>query len=77
MCNFYEVLLLLIKSCISLPTHLKLQNDDTEDLLNKAKGHFKDTVKSVVKIIIELQNPYIKTQMFSSRNMVKYMEQNK
>ena len=77
MCNFYEVIVSLITSCLTLPPYLKPQSEESNDVLSKARDHFKLNVKQIVKILIELQNPFIKTQMFSCANMVKYMDQNK
>lgn len=77
MCNFYEVVVSLATSCLTLPPYLKPQVEESNDVLSKARDHFKINVKQIIKILIELQNPFIKTQMFSCANMVKYMEQNK
>lgn len=76
MCNFYEVITSLIKSCITQPEYLKPRVEETNDIISKAKDHFKINVRQIVKILIELQNPFIKKQMFSCASMVKYMEQN-
>ena len=75
-CNFYEILLTIVKGCIQLPPHLKPQIESSDDQLSKANDKFKQSVKDTIKIIIALQNPYIKTQMFSNSLMIKYMEQN-
>ena len=76
LCNFYELLVNTVRNCIQLPKHLQAQNDDTKSVEVNANKLFKENVKSVIKIIIELQNPYIKTQMFNSPTMLKYMKQN-
>ena len=76
LCNFYELLVNTVRNCIQLPKHLQAQNDDTKSAEVNADKLFKDSVKSVIKIIIELQNPYIKTQIFSCPTMLKYMKQN-
>ena len=76
LCNFYELLVNTVRNCIQLPKHLQAQNDDTKSVEVNANRLFKENVKSVIKIIIELQNPYIKTQIFSSPTMLKYMNQN-
>ena len=76
LCNFYELLVNTVRNCIQLPKHLQAQNDDTNSVEVNADKKFKDSVKSVIKIIIELQNPYIKTQIFTCPTMLKYMKQN-
>ena len=76
LCNFYELLVNTVRNCIQLPKHLQAQNDDTKSVEVNANKLFKDSVKSAIKIIIELQNPYIKTQIFSTPTMLKYMKQN-
>ena len=78
MCNFYEMLVNMVRSCIQLPKHLLPENDDDIVSLEiKADKYFKESVKNAIKIIIELQNPYIKTQIFRCPSMLKYMQQNK
>ena len=76
LCNFYELLVNTVRNCIQLPKHLQAQNDDTKSVEVNANKQFKDSVRSAIKLIIELQNPYIKTQIFSSPTMLKYMKQN-
>ena len=76
LCNFYELLVNTVRGCIQLPKHLQPQNDDTNSLEIKADKKFKESVKDAIKLIIELQNPYIKTQIFSCPTMLKYMKQN-
>ena len=56
--------------------HLQAQNDDIKSVEMNADKLFKDSVRIVIKVIIEQQNPYIKTQIFSSPTMLKYMKQN-
>ena len=76
LCNFYELLVNTVRNCIQLPKHLQAKNDDVKSVEMNADKLFKDSVRSVIKIIIEQQNPYIKTQIFSSPTMLKYMKQN-
>ena len=77
LCNFYELLVNTVRNCIQLPKHLQAQNDDTKSVEVNADKKFKEAVRSVIKLIIELQNPYIKTQIFANPTMLKYMNQNK
>ena len=60
LCNFYELLVNTVRGCIQLPKHLQPQNDDTNSLEIKADKKFKESVKDAIKLIIELQNPYIR-----------------
>ena len=76
LCNFYELLVNTVRNCIQLPKHLQAQNDDIKSVEMNADKLFKDSVRIVIKVIIEQQNPYIKTQIFSSPTMLKYMKQN-
>ena len=76
LCNFYELLVNTVRNCIQLPKHLQAQNDDIKSVEMNADKLFKDSVRKVIKVIIEQQNPYIKTQIFSSPTMLKYMKQN-
>ena len=76
LCNFYELLVNTVRNCIQLPKHLQAKNDDIKSVEMNADKLFKDSVRSVIKIIIEQQNPYIRTQIFSSPTMLKYMKQN-
>ena len=76
LCNFYELLVNTVRNCIQLPKHLQAKNDDVKSVEMNADKLFKDSVKIVIKTIIEQQNPYIKTQIFSSPTMLKYMKQN-
>ena len=76
LCNFYELLVNTVRNCIQLPKHLQAQNDDVKSVEMNADKLFKDSVRIVIRTIIEQQNPYIKTQIFSSPTMLKYMKQN-
>ena len=76
LCNFYELLVNTVRNCIQLPKHLQAQNDDVKSVEMNADKLFKDSLRVVIKVIIEQQNPYIKTQIFSSPTMLKYMRQN-
>ena len=76
LCNFYELLVTTVRGCIQLPKHLQPQIDDVKSVEVNADRQFKESVKNAIKIIIELQNPYIKTQIFSCPTMLKYMKQN-
>ena len=76
LCNFYELLVNTVRNCIQLPKHLQAKNDDVKSVEMNADKLFKDSVRIVIKTIIEQQNPYIKTQIFSSPTMLKYMKQN-
>ena len=75
MCNFYEILMSIIKSSITLPPNLKNKSEEEENLI-KANNTFKNSVKQIIKILIELQNPYIRSQIFSSPSVLEYMEKN-
>ena len=75
-CNFYEILMNIVRSCIQLPPHLRPKEEDNDDVLTKGNQQLKKKVCDIIKILIDLQNPYISTQMFSSPHMIKYMEQN-
>ena len=76
LCNFYELLVNTVRNCIQLPKHLQAKNDDVKSVEMNADKLFKESVRIVIKVIIEQQNPYIKTQIFYSPTMLKYMKQN-
>jgi len=81
MCNFYELL-------IEIVSLNKNDNDwemaqsgmtgfkDDFDFGEKEK-YFMESVPKVIKIIIEMQNPDIKRQIFNCPIFLKYMEKNK
>ena len=81
MCNFYELL-------IEIVSLNKNDNDwemaqsgmtgvkDDFDFGEKEK-YFMESVSKVIKIIIEMQNPDIKRQIFNCPIFLKYMEKNK
>ncbi len=75
-CNFYEILMNIVRNCIQLPPHLRPKEEDNDDVLTKGNQQLKKKVYDIVNILIKLKNPYISTQMFSSHNMIKYMKQN-
>ena len=78
MCNFYEML-------VDILTFSKNDRDtgigysrmgDDFDTGDKEK-YFIESVSKVIKIIIEMQNPDIKRQIFNCPMFLKYMEKNK
>ena len=77
LCNFYELLVNTVRNCIQLPKHLQAQDNDIKSVEANADKKFKESVRNAIKLIIELQNPYIKTQIFGNPTMLKYMNQNR
>ena len=75
MCNFYEILMNIIKTSINLPPNLKNKGEEEENLI-KANTAFKNSANQIIKILIELQNPYIRQQIISSPSVTDYMEKN-
>ena len=79
MCNFYEML-------VEILTYSPSSNQwggyggkkfgDNFDTGDKSK-YFMESVSKVIKIIIEMQNPDIKRQIFNCPMFLKYMEKNK
>ena len=77
--NFYEILVDIItinptKSASKLFRTIK-NEDDFEG--GEQEKYFIESVSKVIKIIIEMQNPDIKRQIFNCSSMLKYMEKNK
>ena len=66
MCNFYELLI----EIVSL-------NKSDNDWEMAQSGKTVESVSKVIKIIIEMQNPDIKRQIFNCPIFLKYMEKNK
>ena len=66
----------IVRNCIQLPPHLRPKEEDNDDVLTEGNQQLKKKVYDIVNILIKLKNPYISTQIFSSHNMIKYMNQN-
>ena len=81
MCNFYEILMNIIcvnymKSSSKIMSSSTIRNEDDFEVGEKEK-YFLESVNAVIKIIIEMQNPDIKRQIFNCPPLLKYMEKNK
>ena len=80
-CNFYEILMDIInmnymKSSSKLIGSYPIKKEDDFEVGEKEK-YFLESVNAVIKIIIEMQNPDIKRQIFNCPQLLKYMEKNK
>jgi hypothetical protein len=80
-CNFYEILMDIInmnymKSSSRLIGSYPIKKEDDFEVGEKEK-YFLESVNAVIKIIIEMQNPDIKRQIFNCPQLLKYMEKNK
>ena len=77
MCNFYEMLVEIISFS---PSNKELttgsKNKDDFETGDKEK-YFIESVSKAIKIIIGMQNPDIKRQIFNCPMFLKYMEKNK
>ena len=77
MCNFYEMLVDILtfsKNDRDLGSGRRFGDDfETGD----KEKYFIESVSKVIKIIIEIQNPDIKRQIFNCPMFLKYMEKNK
>ena len=77
MCNFYEMLVDIISyNPINKDISYNYRIGDEYDTGTREK-YFIDSVSKVIKIIIEMQNPDIKRQIFNCPMFLKYMEKNK
>ena len=76
MSNFYEILIDIISISSRLISSSQIRNEDDFEGGEKEK-YFMESVNKVIKIIIEMQNPDIKKQIFNCPLMLKYMEKNK
>jgi Ca2+-binding EF-hand superfamily protein len=83
LCNFYEALIKLMQSHSLILFNDKLESASQENdyssiaLSNSnATQNFKLTIKNIIYILIEIQNPLIKSQIFKSYTMQKFMKEN-
>ena len=80
MSNFYEILVDIIAinpgKSSSKTYRANSRNEDDFEIGEKEK-YFLESVSKVIKIIIEMQNPDIKKQIFNCSSILKYMEKNK
>jgi hypothetical protein len=67
LCNFYEIIIKLINA-----NPYEENTSNTVDYAN-----FKKKLKDIIYILVEIQNPLIKSQMFKSIQMQKYLTENK
>ena len=78
--NFYEILVDILKinpmKSSSRGFRPSIKNEDDFEGGEKEK-YFMESVSKVIKIIIEMQNPDIKRQIFNCPQILKYMEKNK
>ena len=75
--NFYEILVDIISiNSSSKGFRTSIKNEDDFEGGQKEK-YFMESVSKVIKIIIEMQNPDIKKQIFNCPQILKYMEKNK
>ena len=40
-CNFYEILMNIVRNCIQLPPHLRPKEEDNDDVLTKGNQQLK------------------------------------
>jgi hypothetical protein len=67
LCNFYEIIIKLINA-----------NPYEENTANTVDyANFKKKLKDIIYILVEIQNPLIKSQMFKSIQMQKFLQENK
>jgi len=76
MSNFYEILVDIVNPLKYTPIYKSSRNEDDFEGGEKEK-YFLESVSKVIKIIIEMQNPDIKRQIFNCPLILKYMEKNK
>ena len=79
MCNFYEMLIDILTFSPrdrELGSGRSTRFGDDFETGDKEK-YFIESVSKVIKIIIEMQNPEIKRQIFNCPMFLKYMEKNK
>lgn len=83
LCNFYEALIKLMHSHSLILFNDKLdsasqENDHSSIALSNSNAtqNFKSTIKNIIYILIEIQNPLIKSQIFKSYAMQKFMKEN-
>jgi hypothetical protein len=67
LCNFYEIIIKLINA-----NPYEENTSNTVDYAN-----FKKKLKDIIYILVEIQNPLIKSQMFKSLQLQKYLTENK
>lgn len=73
LCNFYETIIKIISQFNVVNTNLNNYNLDTADNLPQKQISFNNSLKQVVSILIRLQNPLIKEQIFKSKALLKFL----
>ena len=82
MSNFYEILVDLIyfnpfnSSSSSRIINSSMKKIDNFEIGEKEK-YFKESIAKIIKIIVEMQNPDIKRQIFNCSTILRYIKKNK
>lgn len=82
MANFYDILVDILninpmkKSPSKMMTSLTNKKGDNFNMGEKER-YFNESVAKIIKIIVEMQNPDIKRQIFNCAPILRYMDRNK